>query len=172
MSPEQAASASLISRLLRELRADRRAMLRHEQDAVELGRLLASPGPPDRAQLAWAATVLHAWYTALESTLERVARHLDECVPSGERWHQELLSQAMAAIPGLREPLLPEATETDLLELLGFRHFFRHAYAVELRVDRLAPLLTTLLRVAPQVATSLDRFAATLERGQVLLAGE
>lgn len=40
-----------------------------------------------------AAVALHAWYTGLESALERVARALDAEVPEGERWHRDLLSQ-------------------------------------------------------------------------------
>ena len=59
-------------------------------------------------------------------------------------------------MPGVRPPVLPEATRRPLLALLAFRHFFRHAYAVELDPARLRDDVDRLKAVAPGVDAALD----------------
>src|SRR5581483_7118488 len=82
--------------------------------------------------LVFAAASLHGWYTAVESMFERVAREFDHRIPKGERRHRDLLEQMTLEIPGVRRPVIEKALERELSELLKFRHFFRHAYNVEL----------------------------------------
>lgn len=38
-------------------------------------------------------SVLHDFYVAIENVFEVIARDIDERLPSGENWHQELLRQ-------------------------------------------------------------------------------
>ncbi|HVT06472.1 MAG TPA: hypothetical protein VHO67_03400 [Polyangia bacterium] len=64
-----------------------------------------------RPELVLVAVNLHGWYTALESTLERVARLLDQSMPVGSSWHIDLLEQMRLDMPGLRGPLLPKEAE-------------------------------------------------------------
>lgn len=77
------------------------------------------------------AANLHGWYTALETLCERVARQLDENVPTGPTWHIDLLSQMQIEVPGLRPQVLAAAVVDDLHELRKFRHFFRNAYVLD-----------------------------------------
>lgn len=105
-----------------------------------------------------AGVALHAWYTGFEAILERVARELDGAVPTGDRWQRDLLYQGSAEVPGLRQGLFETADLHDLTLLLAFRHFFRHAYAVEFDPVRLGEELTRLHSVAPRVNAALDRF--------------
>ncbi|MBC7794743.1 MAG: hypothetical protein H7Z43_13650 [Clostridia bacterium] len=145
MSPEQRGVAAVLSRLLRELEHDRAALEAHALEAETLvsdAPKLATPG--DRAR---AAIALHAWYTGLETLLERFLRQLDGDVPTGETSHRDILFQATAVLPHVRPAILPSELTRDLLELLSFRHFFRHSYAIKLDPDRLCIQLETLLRV-------------------------
>jgi hypothetical protein len=162
MSPDTVATLPQLVRLRREIAADRRAMAQHEADAAELLPRLGGSASASRGDLACAATALHAWYTAPESILERIARQLDASVPVGDRWHQLLLSQSMAEVPAVRPAIISERLEPDLYELLGFRHFFRHAYAVPLNAGRLHQLLQLMTRIAPEVGRDLDRVDALL----------
>lgn len=171
MAPEERSALATLARLRREIGQDRSAMKAHLGEAREsLAQL--SGGHPDRPWPSHAAVTLHAWYTALETLLERVARDLDEEVPRGDGSHRVLLSQAMTDIPGVRPPVLPQALSTDLLSLLSFRHFFRHAYAVELDTGKLRTELQRLLTVAPQVDAALDAFDGVLVAAERSLTKE
>lgn len=106
MSPEAKAAASTIAVLRQELAADRAALDRHHQDATEvLGRWPEAAA--NRYLLTFAAVAAHAWYTALEALLERVARALDGVLPTGPRSHLDLLELMTVEVPGLRPAILP-----------------------------------------------------------------
>jgi hypothetical protein len=111
-----------------------RAELAPDREILEtLGGLIADRAPhlaaADPATVALTATYVHRYYTALESTLQRIERTF-AAEPSGGDWHLELLRGATLDLPGVRPPVLPAALLGDLREMLRFRHFFRHAYAV------------------------------------------
>lgn len=82
---------------------------------------------PDPVELAALASVLHSFYNGIENLLLCVAKGFDRAVPTGPKWHRDLLMQMSE--PNDRRPALfsPE-TSTKLDEYLGFRHFYRHAY--------------------------------------------
>lgn len=173
LSPEQRGASVELARLRVEVAEDRAAMLRCLDD-VRLAQRHSDPqalaSAPERAWLALFAVALHGWYTGLETALERIARAIDQRVPSGEGWHRALLSQASAEIPGVRAAVLPRTLHVDLVELLEFRHFFRHAYGVDLDPARLRGNVERLLRVSPSVATALDAFDEFLRSAQGALA--
>lgn len=161
MGPEARATTASLARLLAEIRADRKGLTARLKDSREAQRRLASE-PKDPAAQAMAGVAIHAWYTGFEAILERVARELDGTVPSGDRWHRDLLYQASAQVPGLRQGIFDSIDVHDLTLLLAFRHFFRHAYAVEFDSVRLGEELMRLQSVAPHVDAALDRFEAFL----------
>jgi hypothetical protein len=115
-------------------------------------------GDPEAALVA--LSMDHA-YQALEQILLAIERALRLPERSGSQWHRTLLADAGRDLPGVRPALLPPDSERDWEELLGFRHFIRHAYATDLdpvrlrkNVDRLAravratdPLITAALAV-------------------------
>lgn len=157
MSDAGRASRAALARLRREVAVDREAMRERVLEVKDVrGRW--TDGPPERPWLAVAAVALHAWYTGLEAALERIAREVDGEVPAGEASHRGLLSQAATQVPGLRPAIVDPTLEADLAALLGFRHFFRHAYGVRLDPGKLSAELDRLLRVAPQVEQALDAF--------------
>ncbi len=170
MSPEQRGASVDLARLRVEVAEDRAAMARCLDD-VRAALAQWEPPGPERPWLAVAAVGLHGWYTGLETALERVARAIDQRVPTGENWHRNLLSQCTAEIPGVRPAVLPRGLHVDLVEMLEFRHFFRHAYGVNLDVGRLRANADRLLRVCPDVATALDGFEQFLRTTQETLAG-
>jgi hypothetical protein len=163
MSPEQRASLAELARLRAELAANRAAMRRALADVEAV---LSSWGGqvPDRAHLALAAVALHGWYGGLEAVLERAVRAIDGAVPAGDAWHRELLSQAMVEVPGVRPAILERTLFPQLVGLLEFRHFFRHAYGVELDPSKLRENLQRAAAIAPEVDVRLDRFEAFLEQ--------
>lgn len=171
MSPEARASAAALARLLAEIAEDRVGIAKRTADAVESERRLnATPG--DVGALALAAVALHGWYTGVETIFERIARELDGAVPTGDRWHRELLAQMTAEIPGTRPPVIPTTLVPDLAALLAFRHFFRHAYPVNFDEHHLRSELARLFRTGPKTDGSLDAFEAFLRATMTTLARE
>lgn len=155
MSPEAKASTAALARLIVEIAEDRVGLGKRVADAHEAVRRLDAT-PEDAGALALAAVAVHGWYTGLETIFERIARQLDESVPTGDRWHRELLSQMSAEIPGTRPKVIEPALVGELASLLAFRHFFRHAYAITLDAGRLTTELARLLRVSRPVDDALD----------------
>lgn len=161
MSPEQTATAALLARLRQELAVDREALRRMES---KLRSLQTSPPQPlDEAHLAFGAVCIHGWYTGLETLIERVLTAIDQSTPSGARSHAELLSQAAIELPGMRPALFPHALVGTLSKVLSFRHFFRHAYAVEWDPEEIRKNIERVLMLEPSIRTALDAFDGFLQ---------
>ncbi len=161
MAPEERATLAELARLRREIGEDHKAWRARAAELREAAGHLVRDGV-ERPWLAFAAVALHGWYTALESILERVARVLDQEVPQGVSSHRDLLSQAMCELPGVRPAVLPSPLQVDLLALLAFRHFFRHAYAVDLDAEKLRREVERAARIEHDVDLALATFDAAL----------
>jgi len=102
-------------------------------------------------------------YQAFENLLLRFERNTGLAPRAGDTWHRALLSDAARPLPGVRPEVLPAAVESDWAQLLGFRHFLRHAYAADLDPDRLARNVERITRAIdatePFVRTLLDSIA-------------
>jgi len=158
MGPEARHTVATLTRLRQEISEDREAMALRVAEIEE-----ATTHLQERPWTSHAAMAVHGWYTALEATLERIARTLDGDVPGGERWHRDLLSQLTVEVPGVRPAVLPRALLPELLELLAFRHFFRHAYAATVDLAKLAPELERVSRIGPDVQKALEALDGYLE---------
>jgi hypothetical protein len=86
-------------------------------------------------------SVLHDFYVAIENIFEIIARDIDERLPSGDSWHQELLRQMVLNVPQVRPPLLQRDTAVLLDEFRAFRHVFRNVYGFNLSSTRIGDLL-------------------------------
>lgn len=87
---------------------------------------------------------LQSFYTGLERIFELVVAEVDQAMPSGANWHQELLRQAATPIPDLRPALIGDATRDALDRYRGFRHVVRNIYSFNLDPDQIAPLVRDL----------------------------
>lgn len=142
-----------IERLRAEIRSDRKALSRWLDDLAAL-RLHSDSDQGTLAQAAWA---LHHAYSGIEAILERTMRAIEGSLPEGRDFHKEILDAAALTIEGVREPLLSQTTVTALHELRAFRHFVRHAYAVELDPERLGDLQQRAAALRPDLEQDLDR---------------
>jgi hypothetical protein len=131
-----------IQRLRAEIGSDLRAFQAKVEELQGLPDL-SGAGP---ATLAQAAVAIHHAYGAIESALSRIARTVDDGIPEGPEWHQSLLHVMSLAVDVL------------LQRLLGFRHFFRHAYAIAWDGARMNDLRTCAIAALPLVTDDLARF--------------
>lgn len=130
MADEREGSPALIglaADVLRDLAALDRCRAQIRAVLSEIGSEV-----PDAGQTARLAVALHQGYGAAESALMRIARLVDGDLPAGPRWHADLLERMTAPFGEYRGPVLTGESSRGLRRLLGFRHFFRHAYGVEL----------------------------------------
>jgi hypothetical protein len=80
---------------------------------------------PDLIEREAAATVLHSFYTGVESVMRSVAILSHVTIAKSASWHSELLD-ATERGDGLRQPLLSTALAGTLRMYLQFRHRFRN----------------------------------------------
>ena len=109
-----------------------------KQVTRHLGQALSTDPERGPAEAALVALSLDHAYQAFEQLLVTVERALGLPPRLGDRWHRALLADAARPIPSVRPEVLPAKAEADWEEILGFRHFLRHAYAVELDPARLS----------------------------------
>jgi len=146
--------------LVQEIRADREALDRHA--AVTRDALRGGPWPEGSPTLAVVAVAVHHFYGAAESIFERVARAFEGTPAKSDRWHQDLLERMSLAIDDMRPAVLRRETARALGPVLGFRHFFRHAYAVSFDPRRLELTAEDVRRAHELVSVDLDAFEGAL----------
>ena len=143
---------------MQRLRAEIASDLQIFASRVEVLTSLPQLSDAGRPTLAAAAVALHHAYGAIESALSRIARAIDDGLPEGSDWHQALLHTMSLTIDKVRPAVLRLETRALLQRLLGFRHFFRHAYAIDLDGTRLDDLRVSAQAVLPLLSEDLKRF--------------
>lgn len=86
-------------------------------------------------ELAGLGAVLQSIYNGVENILKQVLKDRSFELPVGSFWHRDLLLLARQA------GVLRERSIELLKEYMAFRHFFAHAYALDLQLDRILPLV-------------------------------
>lgn len=106
---------------------------------------------------------LHGFYAGLERILEIIATRVDQTVPAGGNWHQELLDQMSTDVPRVRPAVLSEATRKKLDAFRGFRHVVRNVYTHDFDPQQIGLLVERLPGTMDRVAEDLYAFANQLE---------
>jgi len=139
MTAESLARAELTA-LVAELADARRRLTELAAEIAVTDTDADTPG--DRPTMALLGVDLHSYYTIVESTIVRVIVALEGRTPaSGLASHAELLREATRPLPGIRPALFAPDRKEGLDELRRFRHFFRHAYALDIQFSKLRRVL-------------------------------
>ena len=93
---------ALLSSRIRQDLADLESVVQRARRYVAVASTSSDPEP----YLDAAALHLHGFYAGLERLFETIARQLDHLVPSGPRWHPELLAQMALEVDGVRPAVL------------------------------------------------------------------
>lgn len=107
---------------------------------------------------------LHGFYSGIERLFELTARHIDQAVPSGESWHQDLINQMAQEVPDVRPAMISASVAAGLDEYRRFRHLVRNVYAIDLVPDKMQGLLERLPLLWNRLRVELVAFAAFLEQ--------
>jgi hypothetical protein len=118
----------------------------------------------DDAFLDAVALNLHGFYSGLERIFEDIARTVENSLPEGEKWRQDLLRQMTVEIPTFRPPVIRKTTSKCLEEYLKFRHVVRNVYTFNFRGSRLIELTSELRPCFDAARQDLTEFAQFLKR--------
>ncbi len=94
---------------------------------------------------------------------ELIADEIDGGLPTGARWHRDLLEQMSLAVTDVRPAVLMSETRVALIDYLEFRHVVRNVYTFDLRVDRVAELIRDLRPAFTLAQHDLLAFAEFLD---------
>lgn len=107
---------------------------------------------------------MHDFYSGTERILKQIGSTVDNAIPNGRDWHQELLRQMRVDLPTVRPPVLSLETTRSLDEFLRFRHVVRNIYAFKFDPDRVARLVVLMRSTLQDVNDELLAFVDFLER--------
>lgn len=134
--------------------ADYRMRIEAEYESIEK-TILSLPKTPlsklSELELAGVAALLHNFYNGIENVLKQVFQKAGFQIPQGSAWHRDLLLEAV------NKNIVSNLLANDLKRFLAFRHFFGHAYALDLFPDRMAPLVSDSPNVFKQFKSEVNK---------------
>lgn len=112
------------------------------------------------AIIAWGAMTaiaasVHNAYNGIEDVMRDICRNVDDFVPGGSSWHQDIIEQMAAPRKGVRPAVVTDELRRELMILKGFRHVVNHNYAMDLDPGKVQENLDRLNRAFPQFRDAL-----------------
>lgn len=136
--------------------ADYRMRVEAEYEAIE--KVLSSlPHKPisslSKLELAGVAALLHNFYNGIENILKQIFQAKGLRIPEGISWHRDLLLQAVD------KKIISSSIADSIRPFLAFRHFFSHAYALELNPDYIEPLVADVFNAFQKFKEEVDKLS-------------
>ena len=133
---------------------DYRLRIEAEYEAIE-NTLSALPDRPlstlSQLELAGVAALLHNFYNGIENIVKQVFQEKSLSIPQGESWHRDLLLAAA------EKNIISDLLLNNLKQYLAFRHYFSHAYALELFPERMEPLVKDAVALFNEFKQHIDK---------------
>jgi len=116
---------------------------------------------PDIIEVTACASILHSFYNGLENIFLCIVKRIDCNVPTGDRWHRDLPYQ-MGETTTERNQVLSDETIAQLVDYMGFRHFYRHSYSFLLEWEELEKLMVPVEDIWQQIKDELEMYLNSL----------
>ena len=133
---------------------DYRLRVEAEYEAIE-NTLSALPDRPlstlTQLEIAGVAALLHNFYNGIENIVKQVFQQKSYPIPQGESWHRDLLLAAA------EKNIISDLLLNNLKPYLAFRHYFSHAYALELFPERMEPLVKDAVALFNEFKQQIDK---------------
>jgi hypothetical protein len=104
---------------------------------------------------------LHGIYTGIERIFEDIAKEIDHRLPTGDKWHRDLLDQMTVNIPNVRKAVISEETRLILDELRRFRHVVRSAYSLQLDEEKVLIMANQTVNYYQAIINEIQFFVTT-----------
>jgi uncharacterized protein YutE (UPF0331/DUF86 family) len=136
--------------------ADYRMRIEAEYEVIE--KIIASlPSTPlcelTELELAGVAALIHNFYNCIENIIKQTFSAKGFSIPEGQSWHRDLLLEAV------QKNIITESLTDQLKRFLAFRHFFSHAYALDINPERMEPLTTSSSKLFQQFKSEIEKLA-------------
>jgi uncharacterized protein YutE (UPF0331/DUF86 family) len=136
--------------------ADYRMRIEAEYEVVE--KIITSlPSTPlyelTELELAGVAALIHNFYNCIENIIKQTFAAKGCSIPAGQSWHRDLLLEAV------QKNIITESLADQLKGFLAFRHFFSHAYALDINPERMEPLTTSSSELFKQFKSEIEKLA-------------
>ena len=109
------------------------------------------------------ATDIADIYRGIENIFLRVAREVDMHVPTGSRWHKNLLTQMKEQRPE-RPPVISEDTFLQLEDLLDFRHKVNNIYGRQIVYEKTEVHAKSIDELFATVSQEFNAFTDSLAK--------
>ena len=100
-------------------------------------------------------------HTSMENALTRILRLLGEALPTGERWHADLIQRVAVALPD-RPAILPPDLAEAADETRQFRNRAVRAYD-NFRPDRASPAIRAAASLAARLSAAIATFHQAID---------
>lgn len=98
-------------------------------------------------------------YTKTEDFLSKIAKKIDQDIPTGDGWHIDLLRQ-MKTATGVRPAFLSTESFDQFDQLRRFRHFERNSYATDLSPGLIPGKVELALVAIPNLKRDFTAFSS------------
>jgi len=99
----------------------------------------------DNIEIRAAASTLHSIYNGIEKIIIFLCEDRNITLIEHSNWHSQLLKVSE------ENGIISEKIEERLRDLMGFRHFYRHAYGFMLEINLIEPLLNDVPEVIKEI---------------------
>lgn len=106
---------------------------------------------------------LHNIYCAFEDLFKEIAKTFENEIEDLSQYHKGLLKRMQLEIRSIRPKVISEESYEFLLEMLGFRHVFRHAYNYNLNPAKVKDIQQKYIESYPSIVRDIKAFQHFLE---------
>jgi len=116
---------------------------------------------PDMIENAALGLFLHSFYNGIENIMKFIIKDKYAKVPSGIKWHKELLDLCFIIKNDDQKELFSENLKIVLDDYLSFRHFIRNTYSYKIKWERMEHLVLDIGTNWQEIKAGINNYIGT-----------